>query len=194
MARRRYYYRRVVRPKQKWAINNVSCFINSDTTSAENIGSNGYFRFQNVVINGIDSVAAPASSPPPPVIKTGRFRLKGTLGVVFPETYSVTLFIAFVPQGFDLATGVLNNSPPGKSLLNNVFYHHPEWVIGWTRKDYSSTSQSNEISITSRLKRNLNSGDRIIVGYLAVSYSSTQTIGSNLLLFSGNLNYCCRAN
>lgn len=192
MARRRYYYRRVVRPKQKWAINNVSCFINSDTTAAENIGANGYFRFQNVVINGVGNTAAPVSTPAPTILKTGRFRLKGTLGVVFPETYSVTLFIAFVPQGYELKTGVL--SSPGDTYPNNVFYHHPEWVIGWTRKDYSSTSQSNEISITSRLKRNLNSGDRIIVGYLAVSYSSSQTIGSNLLLFSGNLSYCCRAN
>lgn len=189
MARRRYYYRRTIRPKQKWAINNVDIRIsaNSEYTITP---PNSAFLYQLVVQNGNrvqNSAGQPATSvvSSAQILKTGRFKFKGCFLVQSPS-FSITVFIAYVPEGYGLAEGATSDQ--------TIFYQHPEWIIAWTRKDYANSSQSNEISLTSRLKRNLNTGDQIIVGALLNNSTATTQTVSNLALLQGTLSYCCRAN
>lgn len=189
MARRRYYYRRVVRPKQKWAINNVDVRISS---SAVTVSGNGNAFFYQTVVGNLSRVqtgsgqAALAVASSAQILKCGRFKLKGCL----PNSlnyFSYTVFIAYVPEGYTLNQGYVTDQ--------NIFYQHPEWIIGWTRKDYVNSNQSNEISITSRLKRNLNTGDGIIVGVIVTNSTATESNLNNVTaLLQGTLSYCCRAN
>lgn len=189
MARRRYYYRRTIRPKQKWAINNVDVRIlpNQQVTIS---GNNNAFYYQIVAANASrvstgsgDSATAITSSAQ--ILKTGRFKFKGCIPNA-QNYFSFTVFIAYVPEGYTFTTGSVSDQ--------NIFYQHPEWVIGWTRKDYASVSQSNEISITSRLKRNLNTGDGIIVGILLGNTTTSDAVFSGSFVLQGTLSYCCRAN
>lgn len=189
MARRRYYYRRVVRPKQKWAINNVDIRIAANPEYTITVPNN-VFVYQVVVQNGNrvqNSTGQPATSvvSSAQILKTGRFKFKGC-SLVQSNLFSITVFIAYVPEGYGLAEGVTSDQ--------NIFYQHPEWIIAWTRKDYANSAQSNEISLTSRLKRNLNTGDQIIVGVLLNNSTSANQTTSNLAVLQGTLSYCCRAN
>lgn len=187
MARRRYYYRRVVRPKQRWAINNVDVRIYNNTQATVPGNRNAFF-YQTVVANGsrvqtTDTALAVVSTAQ--ILKCGRFKFRGCLPNSF-NYFSVTVFIAYAPEGYDLTTGAVTDQ--------TLFYQHPEWVIGWTRKDYLNSNQSNEISITSRLKRNLNTNDQIIVGVLLNNTVTSESSVGGQYLLQGTLSYCCRAN
>lgn len=190
MARRRYYYRRVVRPKQKWAINNVDVRINS-SAEISILGSSNALYYQIVATNGNrvqtgQGEAAISVISSAQILKTGRFKLKACIPAVI-SLCAVTVFIAYVPEGYILSTGPTSDQ--------NLFYQHPEWIIGWTRKDYLVNTQSNEISITSRLKRNLNTGDNIVVGVMLTNNGSGNVnVTANSSLLHGTLSYCCRAN
>lgn len=188
MARRRYYYRRVVRPKQKWAINNVDVRI---STSDISIGSNSNaIYYQSVVTNGTrvqtgTGNAATSVISSAQILKTGRFKFKGCLPNVI-NVVSYTVFIAYIPEGYTIDQGPNSDQ--------NIFYQHPEWIIGWTRKDYTNNAQSNEISVTSRLKRNLNTGDNIIVCVMMSNATATLQAMTAGPILQGVLSYCCRAN
>ena len=188
MARRRYYYRRVVRPKQKWAINNVDVRIATPGSITVGAGVNAFY-YRTVVANGFrtdTTGAALAVVSSAQILKCGRFKFKGCIPTS-QNYFSFTVFISYVPEGYTLTQGVVNDQ--------NIFYQHPEWIIGWTRKDYSASSQSNEISITSRLKRNLNTGDQIMVGVMVTNSAATDSSLNNIVqLLQGTLSYCCRAN
>lgn len=191
MARRRYYYRRTVRPKQKWAINNVDVRINVTTTNVNILGSSNAIFYQIVATNGNrvqtgQGEAAISVISSAQILKTGRFKLKACIPSVSSDI-GYTVFIAYVPEGYNLTTGSTSDQV--------IFYQHPEWIIGWTRKDYQTNGQSNEISITSRLKRNLNTGDNIVVGVMLTNNTTTTSIlAANSPLLHGVLSYCCRAN
>ena len=58
---------------------------------------------------------------------------------------SITFAILFVPQGYTVASDILAK--------------HPEWIMAWRAIDIYTT---NVVTVTSRLARNLNSGDEII--------------------------------
>lgn len=119
-------------------------------------------------------------------MKTGRFKFKGIIPASNNQ-FSYTVFIAYVPEGFSVTQGAVNDQ--------NIFYQHPEWVIGWTRKDYYTNSQSNEISITSRLKRNLNTGDQIVIFCMVNNTGDDEhNFTGPVFVLQGVLSYCCRAN
>lgn len=142
MARRRYY-RRSYRPalKKKWASN-----IIQDTVTTSN--------YKTLVQN-----SSQTSQPTPVIVKCGNFKVQGDVYVqVTGSTPSrpipLIFYILFVPEGVT----------PSDSLVGN----HPEWIMGWTAIDSgiifsaSAENSGNKFSITTRLKRNLNSGDRIV--------------------------------
>lgn len=145
MARRRWYrrYPRVVAAKKKWATNIIQ---------------------SSVTLSGVaeickNSVQSASVSPTPVILKCGNFRVQGD--VLFAVTdissnrpINLNFFLIFCPEGV-----AANNS-----LIGN----HPEWIIGWKSIDVgiANTNQNAQggtsFSLTTRLKRNLNSGDRII--------------------------------
>ena len=140
MARRRYYRRsvRVVAARKKWASNLKNGSIASSGTT--------------LVVNSSQS-----DVPTPVILKTGNFKVQGDVAIVSSSstgTASLVIYLAYVPEGYG---------------ISNLAGQHPEYILGWTIVDApvisAGTLSANKYSITSRLKRNLNSGDRIVLFY-----------------------------
>lgn len=144
---RRYYKRRtvVVRPRKRWATNFKQGEISGTT---------------DVLVSN----ASPTSSPTPVILKVGNFKIQGDLTYHFNLEGSsvaprVTVVVFYLPQGIE----------PGASTANGILTSHPEWILAWKQLDCSGsatpgTVYGNSFSMSSRLKRNLNSGDRVCIG------------------------------
>ena len=115
-----------------------------------------------------------STSPTPVVIKSGNFRVQAdvtlalTAGSASVQFY---LYVIFIPQGM-----VPASSLEAQTLIRN----HPEWVMGWKLVDTTPTdnldSGFNKVTISSRLKRNLNSGDSVYVIGICPELPSTAQI------------------
>ena len=143
MPRRRYYRRYIrVAPKKKWASNILQ---GSVTTS----------NFGVICENSVGT-----ATPTPVTLKCGNFKVQGDVmwniaGGGSSRPTNLNFFLIFVPEGIT----------PSDSLIGS----HPEWVIGWKTLDTGvvlSTSQNSVASanftFSSRLKRNLQSGDKVV--------------------------------
>lgn len=73
-----------------------------------------------------------------------------------------------------------------------IFYSHPEWLMAWTRMDFTNAAQKNEFSLTTSLKRNLQPGDRIVL----VGYNINNTGGAAVgqVVLATTASYCIRNN
>lgn len=78
------------------------------------------------------------------------------------------MYIMYLPEGVfsELQPDVDYNK------LNSLVTKHPEWILAWRQFDagsfYSSTTSNIErVQFSSRLKRNLNSGDTVCAVVLA---------------------------
>lgn len=156
-ARYKRYYRKVY-PRKRWASNikTFSQLVNISPSSTSNTTS-------FVVCRNSQSDVTPT----PIVLKFGRFRMKGDIRTSAPNAERVTsvnVFVAFVPEG---------------AVIDSTFItKHPEYVLGWTTL---SMDTGNSFSLTSTLKRNLNSGDSIqILFTIDTSVSPTDVAGFNI--------------
>lgn len=160
MARRRYYRRsvRVVPAKKKWASNITQITLRQ---GRPNVGGGPIGNFHPLVSN-----SAGNSTPTPVIIKTGNFKVQvdavSSLNLTTVSSVNVIVFIAFLPEGYSYSA---TDPDSGATLMKQ----HPEWIMAWKQIDFtSSTGQATNNSATanfsSRLKRNLNSGDKIIFG------------------------------
>lgn len=101
-------------------------------------------------------------APTPVIVKCGNFKVQGDVMV---QTASSTpsrpvplvFYILFVPEGVGISDSLVTT--------------HPEWIMGWTVIDATiivgggsgtTSTGSNRFSISTRLKRNLNSGDSVV--------------------------------
>lgn len=141
MPRRRYYRRpvRVVAAKKKWATN----IIQKD------------FAYPTVSELLVENSAQNAS-PTPVVLKVGNFKIRGDGTAT--ASGAVNVFLLYLPESWGTT----------ETDLNSVVLSHPEWIMGWTtlninRNSSSSGSEINNFSISTRLKRNLNSGDKVLL-------------------------------
>lgn len=165
---RRYYRPRrtvVVRPKKKWA-SNMSQFVGAQTSTV-NVAPSGtspsthFYITNDLVVN-----KAQAGSPTPVILKCGNFKLKGDMKITLgTNTASGTAqfagciaYIIYVPEGVE-ASYTLTQT-------------HPEWIMAWSPINidvsYVQAGSSNiqnveKFSMSSRLKRNLNSGDKVVL-------------------------------
>lgn len=147
---RRYYRRRtvVVRPKKKWASNMaVGTLATSGSSSPIAV----------LVANSTQS-----STPTPIILKVGNIKLQGDAVVQGPTTNlhpTLIVMVFYLPEGLNLEA----------TTASTVAAQHPEWIMAWKMVDLglgtSSDSASSAFSVSSRLKRNLNSGDKICIGY-----------------------------
>lgn len=153
---RRRYYRRYVRaaPRKKWASN-----IIQGTVSTTNFGV--------ICENSIGT-----STPTPVIVKCGNFKVQGDAQYAFAggssRPVNLNFFLIFVPEGIT----------PSDSLIGS----HPEWVIGWRNIDVVGVKPNTEsgvaaasFSFSTRLKRNLNSGDKIV----AILQSGDSSVSAN---------------
>lgn len=188
MARYKRYYRRVVRAaKKKWAPNTVEVRV----SSATQVGSSSYnCLIQTIVQNGTRITSAGAATQSTmQILKTSRFRFRGVISASASTGVSLLYYIAYLPEGTSTLYAATNDSTA--SLGDSIFYTHPEWVMAWGRKDFIDASQSNELSLTTKLKRNLNSGDQIVFVCQWVNLSSSSVLIPSVV---GTLSYMCCAN
>lgn len=157
---RRYYRRRtvVVRPKKKWASNMQ---VGSLTTASP------------TAILAENSVQT--SSPTPIIVKVGNIKLQGDAALNMSSAtiagVSFVVVVYYLPEGITLAG----------TTASNIISQHPEWIMAWRQVDIGTSIGSgvlagNSFSVSSRLKRNLNSGDRVCVGYITDAANVTVTI------------------
>ena len=188
MARRRYYYRRYVRAaKKKWAANTVEVRVLSST---QVLTSNYSCLIQSIVQNGTRiSSAASSTQSTMQILKTSRFRFRGVVSTTVSTGVSLLYYIAYLPEGISPAYAA--TSLPTNDLGESLFYSHPEWVMAWGRRDFIDASQSNELSLTTKLKRNLNSGDQIVFICQWINLSSAAVSTPPVV---GTISYMCCAN
>lgn len=171
MARRYYRSRRtvVVRPKKKWGSNIVDIELTANNATS---GSVSAFSRIQLAQNKIE-----ATTPTPVIIKTGNFKLQadtffgGTSSSGVSQT-SATLYIVFVPQGVE---------PQTYAAAEALIQNHPEWIMAWRVLEGGFTNPSGQydstrFTLSSRLKRNLNSGDSVIALLLIQNLSPDQGV------------------
>lgn len=160
---RRYYRRRTVtvRPKKKWATNFLQGTLTNSSASTSTA----------VLVQNSSQTTAPT----PVIVKAGNFKFQGDLSINYSSAQTTTpriaIFIFFLPQGLDLSA----------DTANGIVQSHPEWILAWKQLDSSVASANTNASMSafsfsSRLKRNLNSGDRICVGFTQNTTGSIITI------------------
>lgn len=83
--------------------------------------------------------------------------------------------IDIISQSATSGTGLLRNNfyaimfvPQGFTITANTPTEHPEWIMVWRTIDFGITSgtalsSSSNLQLSSRLTRNLNSGDQIVL-------------------------------
>lgn len=161
MPRKSYYkpYKRTYGPKAHWASNIVQKDLSYPTV------------YQELCSN---AVQAPNAPPTPIIIKAGNFKIKGD-GTA-SASGAVNVFIMYLPESWGTT----------ETDLNSAVSSHPEWVMGWTTLNISSAAGNdvNAFSITSRLKRNLNSGDRIVLFVQPVGGNKSFTLAFTAQFFT----------
>lgn len=152
-ARYKRYYRKVF-PRKRWASNIKSDSLDMTLTTT----STSVFRETLLCQN-----AAQIKQPTPVILKFGRLKVKGDVRMPnnnVSQFTSCMIYCVFVPEG---------------SILNiDLISNHPEYLLGWTSVSLDSGST---FSLTSTLKRNLNSGDSIA---LLWSVDTTTAPSSNV--------------
>ena len=169
MARYRSRVRRTVyvKPKKRWATNIIQYtkdFSGSETLMATT---------QVLVSNSVQ-----ASNPTPTILKAGNFKVQGdclVAGTVTAGVITISLYVMYIPEGITIA-----NASSAQNLINA----HPEWIMAWkfisANKVQSgqTTEDVDAFSFSSRLKRNLNSGDSIqLIGLAAGNVSAVSLRG-----------------
>ena len=149
---RRSYVKRVY-PRKRWASN----IVTKNLLLSLNVGEKTAWSYVPLVSNsGQEDV------PTPTLLKFGRCKIKGDIrtDLTADRNYvSGIVYVVYVPEGF-------SNSP-------DIIKQHPEYIIGWTQLSLDS---GNAFTFSSSLKRNLNSGDKIIILFTIDSTNSTQTV------------------
>lgn len=184
MPRRRYYRSRRTFPKPKWSINTNTYVGSAGATNAQCITIADIPLIENPSRNNAAGNPANASAQ---ILKAARIKIKGVILSGMAAGQTCLAAIMYIPENIT-ATAV--NTAMGNQG-NTIFYCHPEWLMGWTRMDYTNAAQRNEFSITSRLKRNLNPGDKISL----VVYNINNTAGGVAAIdVATTCSYCVRAN
>lgn len=158
---RRYYRSRVryIKPKKKWATNIVSEYMTIAPSTGRSFG-----RAAALVTNSTQG-----NSPTPVILKCGNFKCSvdawynlSTASTADISMPSVTAYIVFVPQGF-FPTDV---SEATSAQIDSLIADHPEYIMAWRTINTNfvggtARMESFAVTFSSRLKRNLNSGDRV---------------------------------
>lgn len=183
--RRRYYRSRRVYPKPKWAIctNQMSFSVTAATATSFTVSSS------TIISNPSRNDASGGSvNTASQILKAGRVKFKGVILTGMSAYQSALFSIMYIPEGINPSSV----TTPLSSLGSSIFYTHPEWIMGWTRIDYTNAAQKNEVSITSRLKRNLNPGDKIML--IVYNFNNASSGSAQTIDITGTCSYCVRSN
>lgn len=170
---RRVYSKRtiVVRPKKKWS----SCL--SATSYTQTMGNEGIKVVEYTLVQNQTEGQVPA----PVILKTGNFRIYGTTQTSvsasdLTKLYNMTAYVMYCPQGY---------SYQGTSM--QTIYQHPEWIMARGTMRYIPGQQCS-FSMSSRMKRNLNTGDKVV---LVLAWTKDTTLTGNLIQYLHTQYYIC---
>lgn len=158
--RRRTYYR-----KKKWTAYSSEITVNGNggalaADSFVELGTTGVYGSSNS-LNNNGTAVSPVSAIN---YYACRCRFKGVLGGTFTAGMTYVIYLAYVPNAVTINNAVQQNT----SLANSFFYKHPEYVLAWNRIDYiTSTGDTGEISLYSRITKRVAPGDQLAVFILA---------------------------
>ena len=173
MSKKSYGYRKNYR-KQKWA--SVITEINGDLLAINGNSNNGW------VIPLCSNAANTTTAPTATIIKTGNFKVSFEVETGAGNYQAVTgrAFIVFIPQGI--------NATVDWAML------HPEYVMGWRSIQVGGSTSA--VTISSKLKRNLNSGDKVSLIVQVWNYQtySEQAPNPVYVKLVGACSYVCRSN
>lgn len=161
----RYYRKRIYRriyPRKKWASN----FINNSTTVTVQAQQEGAYRFVNICENALQN-----ATPTPVILKFARIKIKGDIRFNVPDPsnwVSAVVYCVYCPQAIVQTAEIVTQ--------------HPEYVLGWSS---ISMDSGNTFSLTSTLKRNLNSGDSIKLLFMVSGLNQFQQIMNFNFFYSG---------
>ena len=116
--------------------------------SAASITANStYYNRETICANSSTTTTAPTAT----VIKVGNIKVsfESESQSSALAALSGAIFLMFLPQGF-----TTNQDYPTQ---------HPEYILAW--RSFNPSGATSAVTIQSRLKRNLNSGDSIILFY-----------------------------
>ena len=182
---RRRYTRTIVRaPRKKWCSNMLDINI-----SASSINQGTQEQPVWTLSSGTDLAVnkTESTAPSPVVVKTGNFKLQADfVGNNFTSGSDMTMCICYVPEGV---------TPIGAASIKDLMIKHPEWIIAWKKVDLDIDSNgavtaTNKITLSSRLKRNLNSGDKISM----FLFSTSGCTSSSMLIIRGMCQFWTCAN
>lgn len=170
----RYYrrrYTRVVRPKKKWASN----FRDILMRFPQNTAIPEFAQVKLLCVNGEETQGvgpqALVISPTPVIVKTGNYKVQCdvAMGTSAAALVSVYVYVVYIPEG----VLVENTLQASYNFYNQLVLKHPEWVLAWKQVGselISANTNIDRVTFSSRLKRNLNSGDGV---YLVVTGHSS---------------------
>lgn len=180
MPRRYYRSRKIYRyPKRKWATRmtnqNGALSINADTQLANR---------QFVIVNNSQDI----DSPTPTIVKCGNPNISIELAIQLSAAGSTdaTAFLIYTPE-------LALSNDADFSACRSFIEAHPEYIMAWKRFDgnsYSSEISCNTVILTSRLKRNLNTNDRLRLIILASCITSGVHIVGTRYAITGTINTC----
>lgn len=155
----RGYTRRYYGRRKKW----TPVFL----TEQSNVPAAAVFGHATLAVNQANQGA---TAPVATNIKVKNFRV--SVDVQAPGNTagspSVTFAIIFVPQSY--------------TITANLMVEHPEWVMAWRTIDLQTT---NTVQVSSRLARNLNSGDQVIFFFhRSIAASDITTLTYQVMFFT----------
>lgn len=141
---------------------------------AQQVNANSNIFFSTTICeNSNNTNTAPTAT----VIKVGNLKVSFECECASNRTIfaSGQAFIMFVPQGLTPTTDYANQ--------------HPEYIMVW--RSFNPSGAVSAITMQSRLKRNLNSGDKIVLFYKVRNDDPNANI---TIAFRGVATYVCCAN
>lgn len=143
MARTKRISSRYSRSTPKWASHFIRDYLENTSEYS------GNFDFtMNICANSLDN-----TTPAPSIIKVKNFKCCVDLiqPTAHPNLQALVMALCYVPEGYN----------PNGELMKQ----HPEWIITWKGIDLSSGSATGTqvMYLNSKMSRNLNSGDRIML-------------------------------
>lgn len=168
----------VRKPKVKWSPHMET--VNYEITLSA--GSNFAFYPHVVAANATDS-----HLPSVPVVQATRINFQGHMSTTGTANTDWFAYIMYVPEGMDAGLATVDN---WIAFINQ----HPEYIM--TRKivdpgDTANNTATN-ISIQTRMRRNLNSGDQIVL--LLIAHSLTAPSSARNIQIYGQLSYYTKVN
>lgn len=195
-SRRIKYVRKL--PKKKWApFYNAYIDVRGVAGNMVEVKANSLVCWGKIIDN-----SGAAATPTPTVIKAGNFKVTADASYAVAPSYTVssTCYIVFVPEGW-VQSDYSQEVFAGK--MGQLPTMHPEWIIaqGCLQAETAAAGSGGQAllntpakSFSSRLKRNLQSGDAIYYLWIVngMYTNGTTTSGLGTCCFHTNVRaYTC---